>query len=66
MIVPNVQQFMSANPVLVIAASFAVGIVMVLAARIVLESAGCLVQLGCAIVMIAVIVLLLRFLAFHF
>ena len=62
----SVQQFLNANPVLVIVALFVVGIVLVLAARILLESAGCLLQLGCAIVVIVGIILLARFLFFHF
>jgi hypothetical protein len=62
----SVQQFLNANPVLVIVALFVVGIVLVLAARILLENAGCLMQLGCAVVIIVVIFLLLRFLLFHF
>ena len=62
----NVQQFMNANPVLVIAVLFVVGIILVLAARILLENAGCLLQLGCAVVIIVILFLLLRFLLFHF
>lgn len=62
----NVQQFLNANPVLVIIALFVVGIVIVLAARILLESASCLAQVGCAVVVIVIIFLLLRFLVFHF
>ncbi|NTU63040.1 MAG: hypothetical protein HGB05_06455 [Chloroflexi bacterium] len=62
----SVQQFLNANPVLVIVALFVVGIVLVLAARILLESASCLLQLGCAIVVIVGIILLARFLFFHF
>ena len=65
MVVPNVQQFMIANPVLVIAASFVVGIVMVLAARIVIHSASCLLHLGLVIVAIVAILLLLRLLLVH-
>ena len=62
----SVQQFMNANPVLVIVVLFVVGIILVLAARILLENAGCLMQIGCAVVIIVVIFLLLRFLLFHF
>jgi len=62
----SVQQFMNANPVLIIIALFVVGIILVLAARILLENAGCLLQLGCAIVVIVGIFLLARFLLFHF
>ena len=61
----GVQQFLSANPALVIIALFVVGIVLVLAARILLENAGCLMQLGCAVVIIVIIFLLLRFLLEH-
>jgi hypothetical protein len=61
-----VQQFINANPVLAIIVLFVVGIVLVLAARILLENAGCLMQIGCAVAVIVVIFLLLRFLFFHF
>ena len=61
----SVQQFMNANPVLVIIALFVVGIILVLAARILLENAGCLMQIGCAVVIIVIIFLLVRFLLFH-
>ena len=56
----SVQQFLNANPVVVVVALFIVGIVIVLAARIVLENAGCLMHLGCAIVVILAIIVLLR------
>jgi hypothetical protein len=62
----SVQQFINANPVLAIIVLFVVGIVLVLAARILLENAGCLLQLGCAAVIIVILFLLLRFLLFHF
>ena len=62
----SVQQILNANPVLVIVVLFVVGIILVLAARILLENAGCLMQIGCAVVIIVVIFLLLRFLLFHF
>jgi hypothetical protein len=62
----DVQQFLNANPVLVIIALFVVGIILVLAVRILLQSASCLMQLGCAIVLLVVIFLLARFLFFHF
>ena len=58
----SVQQFLSANPVLVIVGLFVVGIIAVLAARILLENAGCLLHLGCAIAVVVAIVLLLRLL----
>jgi hypothetical protein len=61
----SVQQFLSANPVLVIAGLFVVGIIAVLAARILLANAGCLLHLGVALVVIVVIILLLRFLVEH-
>ena len=61
----SVQQFINANPVLVIIALFVVSIILVLAARILLENAGCLKQIGCAAVIIVIIFLLLRFLLFH-
>jgi hypothetical protein len=62
----SVQQFINANPVLVIIVLFVVGIILVLAARILLENAGCLLQLGCAVVIIVIVFLLVRFLLFHF
>jgi hypothetical protein len=62
----SVQQFLNANPVLVIIALFVVGIILVLAVRILLQSASCLLQLGCAIVLIVGVFLLARFLFFHF
>jgi hypothetical protein len=61
-----VQQFLNANPVLVIVALFVLGIVLVLAGRILLENAGCLAYIGCAVVIIVVILLLLYFLLSHF
>ena len=62
----SLQQFINANPVLVIIALFVVGIILVIGARILLESASCLVQLGCAVVVIVIVFLLARFLLFHF
>jgi hypothetical protein len=62
----SVQQFLNGNPVLVIIVLFVVGIILVLAARILLLNAGCLVRLGCAAAIIVVIFLLARFLLFHF
>ena len=62
----GVQQFLNANPVLLILALFVIGIIAVLAARILLANAGCLVHVGCAIVVIVAIFLLARFLLFHF
>lgn len=62
----SVQQFVSANPVLVIVALFVVGIIAILSFRILLSSGGCLIRLGCAIFLIVGIFLLVRFLFFHF
>ncbi|CAG0927758.1 hypothetical protein TFLX_00597 [Thermoflexales bacterium] len=61
----NVQQFLNANPVLGIVVLFVIGIVIVLAARIARENAGCLGHVGCAIVLVVIIFFLLRFLLFH-
>ena len=61
----SIQQLLNANPALVIVGLFVVGIIAVLAARILLENAGCLLHLGCAIVVIVAIVLLLRLLVVH-
>ena len=61
----SLQQFINANPVLVIIALFVVGIILVLAAHILLNTAGCLVRLGCAVAVLVVIFLLARFLLFH-
>jgi len=62
----SMQQFVNTNPGLVIVVLFVVGIILVLAARILLQSAGCLVRLGCAVAIIIIIFLLARFLLFHF
>ena len=62
MVFPDVQQFINANPALVIVALFAVGIIVVLSMRILLANAGCLVRLGCAILVVAVVILFLRLL----
>jgi hypothetical protein len=61
----SVQQILNTSPLLVIIVLFVVGIVFVLAARILLENAGCLAHVGCAIVVIVIIFFLLRFLLFH-
>ena len=61
----SIQQLLNANPALVIVALFVVGIIAVLAVRILLENASCLAQLGCAVVVIVAIFLLLRFLVLH-
>ena len=55
----SVQQLLNANPVLVIVALFVIGIVAVLATRILLENAGCLAHLGCTVLIIIVILVLL-------
>ncbi len=65
MTVANVQQFFDANPVLAIMALVVVGIILVLAARILVHTAGCAVHVGCAVVILVVIFLLLRMLLFH-
>ncbi len=62
----GVQQFINTNPVLAIIALFVVSIILVVAVRILLQNAGCLLQLGCAIVVIVGIFLLARLLLFHF
>lgn len=61
----SVQQLLNANPLLVIVALFVIGIVAVLAARILLANAGCLLHLGLAIVVIVAVVVLLRLLLVH-
>ncbi len=62
----GIQEFADANPVLVIIALFVVGIILMLAANILLRSAGCLLRLGCAVGVLVIIFLLVRFLFFHF
>ena len=57
---PGLQQFIDANPVLVVVVAFSIGAIVVLAVRILLASAGCLVRLVVAVVAIIVILLLLR------
>ncbi len=57
---------MNANPILVIVGLFVVGIILVLAVRIVLQNAGCLMQCGCAVVVLVIVLLLLRFLLLRF
>jgi hypothetical protein len=61
----SLQQFIDANPVLAIIALFVVSIILVLAVRILLQNAGCLLQLGCAFGVIIGIFLLARLLLFH-
>ena len=58
---PGLQQFVNANPVLVVVAAFIVGAIVFLAVRILLASAGCLVRMVVGVVAIIVILLLLRF-----
>lgn len=62
----SVQQFLNANPALAIIVLFVMGILLILGARILLENASCLLQLGCAVVVLVGIFLLARFLLFHF
>ena len=57
---PALQQFISANPGLAVAAAFIVGAIVVLAGRILLASAGCLVRVAVVAVIVVAIVLLLR------
>jgi hypothetical protein len=59
--VPGLQQFINANPVLVVVAAFIIGAVAFLAARILLANSGCLARLAVAVVIIIAIVVLLRF-----
>jgi hypothetical protein len=59
--VPGLQQFINANPVLVVIAAFIVGVIAFLAARILLANSGCLARLAVAVVIIIAILLLLRF-----
>lgn len=61
----SLQQFLNANPALAIVGLFLIGVIAVLAIRILLANAHCLIQLGCSIVMIAVILVLLRLLLVH-
>ncbi len=62
----SVQQFINANPVLAIIALFVVSIIVVLALRILLQNASCLLQLGCGVVVIVAIFLVVRLLLFRF
>ncbi len=59
------QQFLNANPVLVIVGLFLISAIAVLAMRILLANARCLIQMGCSIIVIAAILLLLRLLFVH-
>ncbi|GEM_PF-2816020 len=59
--VPGLQQFIDANPVLAVVATFIIGVIAFLAARILLASSGCLARLAVAVVVIIAIGVLLRF-----
>jgi hypothetical protein len=59
--VPGLQQFINANPVLVVIVVFVIGVIAVLATRILLANSGCLARLALAIAIIIAILLLLRF-----
>ena len=59
---PGLQTFFNANPVLAVVAAFSIGIIAVLAVRILLASAGCLVRAVVALAIVIVIGLLLRML----
>ena len=58
---PGLQQFVNANPVLVVVATFIIGAIAFLAARILLVNSGCLARLAVAVAIIVAIVVLLRF-----
>jgi hypothetical protein len=55
------QQFANANPGLAVVAAFSIGVLFVLAVRILLSSAGCLIRLAVTVGLIIGILLLLRF-----
>ncbi len=57
---PGLQPFINANPVLAVVAAFSIGIIAVLAVRILLANAGCLVRVAVALAIVIVILLLLR------
>jgi hypothetical protein len=59
--VPGLQQFINANPLLVVVAAFIIGMIAFLAVRIVLASAGCLVRVVVTVAIVIAILLLLRF-----
>lgn len=61
----ELQQFANAYPVLVVVAAFIIGAIAFLAVRIVLANVSCLLQLGCAIMIIIAILLLLWLLLSH-
>ncbi len=61
----SVQQIANASPVLVIILLFGVGIIIFLAARILMANVGCLVRVGGAMAIMVMLFLLLRFLLFH-
>jgi len=59
---PGLQTFFNANPVLAVLAAFGIGIIAVLAIRILLASAGCLVRVAVAAIIVVAILFLLRML----
>jgi hypothetical protein len=59
---PSLQAIFASNPALVVVAAFGIGIIAVLAARILLASAGCLVRVAVALAFVIAIGLLLRML----
>jgi hypothetical protein len=59
--VPGLQQFINANPALVVVVVFIIGAIAFLAARILLANFGCLARVTAAVVIIIAILLLLRF-----
>ena len=65
MILPNLQQALAAYPVLAIFAAVIVGGLALLTIRILFHSLGCLVHLGCALIVGVAIFLLLRAIIFH-
>ena len=56
---PALQQFINANPVLAVVATFISGVIAFLAARILLANSGCLARLAVVVVTIIAIVVLL-------
>jgi len=59
---PGLQTFFNANPVLAVVAAFSIGIIVILAIRILLASAGCLVRVAVAAIIVVAILFLLRML----
>jgi hypothetical protein len=58
---PGLQSFIDANPVLAVVAALGIGIIVVLAARILLANFSCLARVAVAILIVVAILLLLRF-----